>query len=347
VARPTVAVVSFRLGGSDGVAIEVAKWARALDVLGFDVRTVAGEGVADHIVPGLAISATDPPARAELDAALAVADVVVVENVCSLPLNEPAAAVVAEVLTGRPALLHHHDLPWQRPQYRNHPPPPDRPGWAHVTLSELSRRQLARHGVAASVVRNAFDVDPPAGDRVATRRALAVDPEQRVVLQPTRAIPRKNIAGGLALAEALSATFWLLGPAEDGYGPELDGLLAGARCPVLATAGGPPIAMADAYAACDLVVLGSTWEGFGNPAVESAVHERPLAIGRYPVSVELEAFGFRWFAHDRPGPLRAFLDAPDPALLEHNHAVARRHFALEALPGRLGRVFEAAGWGHW
>jgi len=349
VSRPTVAIVSFRLGGADGVAVEAAKWSWALDRLGFAVRTVAGEGPVDHVVPGLAMAAHEPPQTAEVRAALDDADVVVVENLCSLPLNPGAWAVVAEVLRGRPALLHHHDLPWQRPRYRDHPPPPDDPAWVHVTVNELSRGQLARHGMAATVVRNTFDVDAPPGERDATRRALGVAPGEVLVVQPTRAIPRKNVAGAVALAEAIDATFWLLGPAEDGFGPELERLRARARCRWLdgPATSEPVTPVADAYAACDLVVLASTWEGFGNPSVESAVHGRPLAVGPYPVAAELAAFGFRWFAHDDPRAVAAFLAAPGRALLEHNHLVARRHFALADLPARLGRVLEAAGWGRW
>jgi len=333
------------LGGSDGVAVEANKWARALAILGFDIRTVAGEGPVDRLIPGLAIGATEPPTAAEFRDAIDDADLVVVENLCSLPLNEDAATVVAGVIHKRRAVLHHHDLPWQRPQYVGRPPPPDDRAWIHVTVNELSRRELAQVGIAATVVRNAFDIDAPGGDRDVTRRALGLTASARLVLQPTRAIPRKNVAGGIALAEDLGATFWLLGPAEDGFRPDLDRLVAAARCPcVLGPPGLEPIHVGDAYAACDVVVLGSTWEGFGNPAIESAVHRRPLAIGPYPVASELAAFGFRWFAHADAAAVSRFLDAPDPSLIEHNHLVARRHFALRDLPGRIERVFESAGW---
>jgi glycosyltransferase involved in cell wall biosynthesis len=341
---PGAALISFRLGGTDGVSVEAAKWSAALEVLGFSVTAVAGAGPVDSLLPGLAIDAPEPPTDTEIDDALSGADLVVVENLCSLPLNPAAAAAVARVLKARPAVLHHHDLPWQRERFIGFPPPPDDPRWVHVTVNELSRRELADRGIAATVVRNAFDVDPPTGDRAGTRDRLGLGRDEGLLLQPTRAIPRKNVGGGLALATALGATFWLLGPAEDGYGPELERLLATATVPVIHGSGvpagdGAPVAVIDAYAACDAVALPSTWEGFGNPAIESAVHDRPLAIGPYPVAEELRAFGFRWFGHDDASGLGSFLDRPEGELLEHNHDVARRHFSRADLPDRLARLW--------
>ena len=306
----------------------------------------------DRTVPGLSIGAAEPPARSEVASALDVADLVIVENLCSLPLNPGASQMVAQVLAGRPAVLHHHDLPWQRPQFAGYPAPPDDPRWRHVTINEMSRRELEERGIAATTIYNTFDVSGAgrAGGRapVATRpdrieqvrHALGIGDGERLVLQPTRAIARKNVGGGIAVATALGATYWLLGPAEDGYGPELDALVGAATCPVVL---GPPggrggVDIHDAYQACDVVALPSTWEGFGNPTIESVIQRRPLAIGPYPVARELEAFGFRWFHLSEMDRMRAWLDAPDTDLLEHNLAVASSHFSLADLPGRIAAV---------
>jgi glycosyltransferase involved in cell wall biosynthesis len=342
---PTAALLSFRLGGRDGVSIESAKWAYALGELGWTVTTVAGSGPVDTLLPGLALHAPEPPSHSELRNALAAADLVVIENLCSLPLNPAAAEAVADICADRPALLHHHDLPWQRPHLAHFPPPPDDPRWAHVTINELSRTQLRSHGIDATTLYNTFDPEPAPGNRQDTRAALGVSGSTRLLLQPTRALARKNIGAGLALAEAVGGTYWLLGPAEDGYGPELDRLVTQAACPVILGSGdgptvGAPMNIADAYAACDVVVLPSTWEGFGNPSVESATYQRPLAIGPYPVAAELAAFGFRWFDSDQAAPLKDWLRRPDERLLAHNHEVAASHFNLADLPARLDAVLQ-------
>lgn len=334
----TVAIVSFRLNGSDGVSIEAAKWAGAFRRLGWRVVTVAGEEVADRVVPGLAMGESTPPGADEVDAALEDADLVVVENLCSLPLNRHAAEVVAKVLSGRPAILHHHDLPWQRSRHHEIPDfPPTDDAWTHVTINEISRRELAAREIEATTIYNCFDTDAPLGDRDSARAAMAIGRDEILLLHPTRAIPRKNVGGALRLAEAVDATYWLLGPAEDGFDGELDRLLGSTSARVVR--GVPPDGdVADAYAAADAVTLPSTWEGFGNATLESAIHRRPLAVGDYPVAAEIAAHGFRWFPADDPAPLHAWLDAPDLTVLDDNQAVARKEFSLERLDASVAAL---------
>ena len=109
----SLALVSYRLGGGDGVAIESAKWIGALESLGHHVTTLAGTGRADRLVSGLGLDDTVGPAAGELDQ-LAEVDLTIVENVASLPLNPLARDALYDALAGRPALFHHHDLSWQR-----------------------------------------------------------------------------------------------------------------------------------------------------------------------------------------------------------------------------------------
>ena len=171
----TCAFVSFRLGLTDGVSIVADSWARAMRGFGFDVCTVAGEGPVDRV-------GEEPRHRRarrrgidvdvdEIRAALDDADLVVVENLCTIPLNLPAARAVAAVLAGRPAILHHHDPPWQRAEWAHVTElPPDDPAWRHVTINDLTRRQFADRGLSATTIYNGFDAWPDGGDRDADPR---------------------------------------------------------------------------------------------------------------------------------------------------------------------------------
>jgi glycosyltransferase involved in cell wall biosynthesis len=259
----------------------------------------------------------------------------------SLPLNIAARDVLYHVLDQRAALFHHHDLAWQRPEWRDEPAPRDQPQWRHVTINDLSKQELRDRGLEASTIRNAFNPDPPPGRRDVTRHALGLS-DERLVLLPTRAIARKNIPGAIRLAEELDAVLWILGPSEDGYGPHLEHVLASADVTVRRRLG-QGFDIHDAYAASDLVVMPSTWEGFGNPVLESVTHRRPLAVYPYPVLQEIQSFGFKFFGLDDVSEIEKFLDAPDEGLLEHNLALVRQHFNLADLPKRLAALLEAWG----
>ncbi|MBV8949276.1 MAG: glycosyltransferase [Actinobacteria bacterium] len=161
-----------------------------------------------------------------------------------------------------------------------------------------------------------------------------------VILQPTRAIGRKNVPGALEFARRLQEAlpdrrvqYWITGPAEDGYGPVLDALVAGA--PVVVRQG-RVARVPDAYAAADLVVLPSTWEGFGNPMVEAAIARRVVVAGEFPVRAELEALGLRFLSPDSVDNAAAWVRAPDEAWLDANVNAVRRHLDLRSLPRRLG-----------
>jgi len=357
-------LVSFRLGGSDGVAVEARKWGAALGELGFEVRQLAGEltesGDDDIVLPGLALDGEfEAPRPEEIAAALDGSDLVVVENLCSLPVNADASRATAAALSdyrGR-VVLHHHDLPWQRTNFRTFETefPPRVAGALHVTINHRSRRELEARGYADSAtIHNRFELDdgvPDATRRQATRAELGFADDDVVLLQPARAIPRKNVPGGIRFAAELQRAlpdrhvrYWLSGPAEDGYGPTLERLIERSTVP---TTLGRAQTADDAYAACDAVVFPSTWEGFGNPTIESIAHRRPLAVFPYPVLGEIAAYGLRYFDLDDAVGLARFLRDPEERMLDANLRRARANFSITELPAAIDAAFSAHGLLAW
>lgn len=356
-------VVSFRLGGTDGVSIVADRWLHALERLGFEVRTVAGEGPVDTTIPDLAIgrwpdglagldgpSAATAPEIAVLTSrmieVLAGSDLVVVENLGTIPMNLPAAYAVVEARRGLPTIWHHHDPPWQRDRYRGDELPlgPDESAWRHVAITDVTRDELRSRGFDAVTIHNGFDTDPPPGDREGERARRGFAPDELVLVHPARAIARKNVPAALRLTAELGGTYWLTGPAEEDYGDELERLLTDAHDGGVRIVRGPAGRLHDMYAAADVVLYPSTFEGFGNPPIEAAIHRRPAVVGHHPVAEELRRLGFRWFDTDRVDDLRRWLAAPDPDLLDHNAAVARQHFSLRAMEDAIAALVDEAGW---
>ncbi len=365
---PQAVTVSFRLGGDDGVSVEARKWAWALHELGFETRRVAGEieGAAqpdDVIIPELAIDAAngdhvqvDPEAVRD---ALAGADLVIVDNLCSLPLNVDAARAVAQAVREHPGRVafRHHDLPWQRRHLKHLEDefPPRLEGALHATINLRSRRELHARGYAdAATIHNYFDLDPTPEDRTAARREFGFGDDEFVLFQPARAIERKNVPGALrfarqlqGVAPALDLRLWLAGPAEDGYAPVLERIVARAEIPMTI---GRASSAGRAYAASDLVVYPSTWEGFGNPVIEAIAYRRACVAYPYPVLSELVAAGIRVFSTERPDAVAKFL-ADQPAVRERyfeaNVNRARVSFSLVDLPAAIDETFAAHGWMGW
>jgi mannosylglucosylglycerate synthase len=365
---PQAVTLSFRLGGDDGVSVEARKWSWALREIGFETRRVAGAIVGDAapddiVLPQLAIDSPGPvdpePTDRDLRAALDGADLVIVDNLCSLPLNLDAARAAARVAREHPGrcCFRHHDLPWQRRhlEHLEDEFPPRIDGALHATINLRSRRELHARGYADAVtIHNYFDLDPPARDRPASRKQFGFVDDDFVLFQPARAIERKNVPGALRFAQQLQdlapdlpLRLWISGPAEDGYGPVLERIVERARIPI--TVGRATIA-GDAYTACDLVVFPSTWEGFGNPVVESIAYRRACAVYPYPVLAEIVAAGVRVFSTQQPEAVASFL-AESPAVRDRHFDAnvhrARVSFSLAELPTAIDEAFAGHGWIAW
>lgn len=312
--------------------------------LGFDVLAVAGEGDAERHVPGLGIDdEVDDPRALEraLTRALFDVDLVVVENLATIPLNIAASLAVGRVLAGRPAILHHHDPPWHRAHFEHITELPLRDAaWRHVTIHHIAAAEMAARGIHSTVIYNGFERSGH-GRRRTTREALAVDEDEHLLVHPVRAIERKNVPTAISLAEATGATYWLLGPPEDGYGDALARLLREARCRVIHQ---PWVGEADIYSAADAVVYPSTWEGFGNPPLEAALYRRHCVVGHYPFAGELRSLGFSFIDPDDSTTLRELIEAPDGHTLDLNEQLVKRHFSLEGVRRGIVELLDGAGW---
>ena len=145
------AFVSTRISGTDGVSLEIAKWAQVIERLGTECYYICGE--CDRPAERTAIIASahfnhpeilDTTRRAfeselrtteltndivrlaqgirdPLNQALGdlKIDVVIVENALTIPMNIPLGIAIVEAVQegGLPCVAHHHDFYWERPRF--------------------------------------------------------------------------------------------------------------------------------------------------------------------------------------------------------------------------------------
>ncbi len=355
---PRVGFLSFRFGNSDGVSAVARTWMDAFRSFGFDVTTITGEAGSDVVIDGIGLLPPEPRdglverIAADVGEATRDLDLVVVENLLTIPINLTASTAVAAALAGRPALIHHHDPPWHRARFAHITElPATDPAWRHVSINGILKGELGERGIESTLIYNGFD-EPDLGDeagsallRKRTRDSLGVSEGELLFAHPVRAIERKNIPAAIHTAEALHGTYWLLGPPEEDYGPELARLLEAAKCGVINVQSNDVDAI---YAAADHVLFPSTWEGFGNPPLEAAFHRRTVSVGTYPVGVELRALGFDWLDSDDLAGIAAAVRDPHServrAMLDANERVARSHFSIPRMRESLRRLLDDAGW---
>jgi mannosylglucosylglycerate synthase len=314
--------------------------------------------------------------------------VLVVENALSLPMNVPLGLAITGLVseTGLPTIAHHHDFSWERERYSVDAAsdylraafPPTLEQVQHVVINSYAQHQLAlQAGVSSTVIPNVMDFDgpPPEPDDYSRdlRAGLGIRPEQTLILQPTRIIPRKRIEKSIELARRLGGDPVLLvthAAGDEGqdyqaylqdYAALLDVhmLVADDRCKAERgenSNGQKIFSLFDAYLAADLVAYPSQIEGFGNALLETIYCRRPVVTSTYRIlKTDIQPKGFRLVEFDdyfRPAfveQVRGLLREPERVeeMVDHNYEVGRRFYSYSVLEIQLRAVLQQSlGNGH-
>lgn len=299
-------------------------------------------------------------------------DILIPQNILSFPLNIPLSMALVEIIaeTSIPTIAHHHDFTWERKpllvnsiwDYINMAIPPNLPSVQHVVINSSAGHQLARRvGVSSIIVPNVMDFEnpPPEGDEYSSdlRVALGIEPDELLVLQPTRVVRRKGIEHAIELVSRLGRKARLVishASGDDGY--EYEARVAdfadrmGVRTIFSSerfgeyrgtTEDGKKIySLSDAYPHADLVTYPSLIEGFGNAFLEALYYKRPIVVNNYAIyATDIRPKGFKVIEFDDYITERTIQDTlrilDDPSyqaeVCRFNYALALRHFSYRVL----------------
>jgi glycosyltransferase involved in cell wall biosynthesis len=305
-------------------------------------------------------------------------DVLIIENALTIPMHLPLGIAITEFLleTGMPAIAHHHDFMWERQRfqisavddYLEMAFPPRAPQLQHVVINQAAREELAwRKGLPSILVPNVFDFEHPPGPPDAyaadVRQALGLLPEDQLILQPTRIVPRKGIENAILLIRRLKLPRAHLvishQSGDEGFEYERQIQQLARDEGVSLKLFGERMAdrrqldqnrqkvyvLSDLYPHADLVTFPSLYEGFGNALLEAIYFRLPLVIGRYSVyQRDIEPKGFRLPVIDgvidqsTVEQTRRILADADyrREMVEHNFQVASRFYSYRVLRDSLG-----------
>jgi len=249
------------------------------------------------------------------------------QNALAIPMHIPLGLAITEVIaeTGIPTIAHHHDFTWERERftvtsaadYLASAFPPTLPSIEHVVINSLQQKDLARrYGQASTVIPNVIDFDkaPPAVDEYSAgfREDIGLSPDDILVLQPTRLVPRKGIEHAIELLRRLREPRVKLvlshhgGDEGDDYTILLQERIADAGIDALFIAdrvaetrginadGKKIYTLFDVYPHADLVTYPSYYEGFGNAFLEAVYFGKPVVVNTYAVYArDIDPLGFQ------------------------------------------------------
>jgi glycosyltransferase involved in cell wall biosynthesis len=307
-------------------------------------------------------------------------DLLIVENALTIPMHVPLGLALTEAIAESriPTIAHHHDFHWERTRYSVNAVgdylsmafPPRLPDMAHVVINTEAREQLAlRSGLAAVVIPNVINFEQPPqinpDHTAAFRESIGLNPEDRMILQPTRIVQRKGIEHAVALVKALDDPRnklvisheagdegyeyfeWLKASAREN-GVDLR-LVSGRLKDPWSCSGipGDTCSLWDIYPHADFITYPSLLEGFGNAFLEAIYFRKPMLVNRYSVFIkDIEPLGFDLAVMDgflnakTVARVQEILQSPEKrkAMTDHNYTLAARHFSYRVLRQNLDNL---------
>ncbi|MBI1372741.1 MAG: glycosyltransferase [Phycisphaera sp.] len=296
-------------------------------------------------------------------------DLLVLQNVVTIPMHVPLGIAVTQFIaeTGLPAIGHHHDFYWERVRFSNSAMddyldmafPPRLPSIQHVVINQGQREELSwRKGIPSILLPNVFDFEnpPPQTDHYSSdlRQAIGLEPDDVMILQPTRIVPRKGIEHAIKLVQMLGDPKYKLVVSHDAGDEGFDyfhvvselAKESGVDVRFISTRigevrqldleGRKIYTLWDLYPHADLVTYFSTYEGFGNALLEAMYFKVPLVLNRYEIYArDIEPKGFRVPTIDGVvtrrvvEEVRELMENPEHRrdAVEHNYEVASKFFS--------------------
>ncbi len=258
-------------------------------------------------------------------------EILLVENALCLPMHIPLGVALTYLIaeTQIPTIAHHHDFYWERPRFAVNAVgdflsmsfPPTLPSIQHVTINSFAQKDLSwRKGASSIMVPNVLDFEHPLPetDGADFRETIGLEPDDIMMLQPTRVVPRKGIEHSIALISQLkNPKCKLVVTHESGdegveyqaaltelaehSGVDLRFVYTKVKQPnAQAESNGATVSsLADAYAQADLITYPSLYEGFGNALLEAFYYRKPVLVNRYAIFIsDIEPRGFKVITMD-------------------------------------------------
>jgi glycosyltransferase involved in cell wall biosynthesis len=306
-------------------------------------------------------------------------DVIIAENALTIPMNIPLGIALTEFIVEEsfPTIAHHHDFYWERQRYLMNCVqdylsmafPPRLPTIHHAVINSLAATQLSlRTGVSAMLIPNVMDFDhpPAAPDAYVTdlRPALGLQPDERLILQPTRVVQRKGIEQAIELLRRLGLEARLVishasGDELDDYEKRVHDYAQLMGVPVkfvsdiirhdrgLTEDGRKIFALEDVYLEADLVTYPSTVEGFGNAFLEAIYYRKPVVVNKYSIfDLDIRPKGFQvigfagYITETTVQQTRQVLEDPQlvQSIAEHNYELGKRYYSYAMLERHLNTL---------